>query len=196
VIYSPEEGWALYKVKPKARFINFASDSSAVDFYSHCEIVDINDSTFTYHDSILVSDPLEPWVSNWEPHFVDVTFAEWTAPSISDFRATFYTTEAGNGQPMFVDFRWTGIEEQPPTTPHPTFSVVTGLGSSIKLRYLHPSASSTLTIAIYDALGRLADEVVLDGPGTVTWGEGQSTGVYFIVPQEGTQPAQKVILVR
>jgi hypothetical protein len=185
-VESPIEGYALNNINPKALFTNFGTPVSAPQFYYHCKITDLNDSTYFYHDSVPGS--LESWESKW------VEFKEWTAPAISDFECTFYTTGAGKCQPMTVSFRWTGIKEQPPST-HPTFKVVTAVGNFVLLSSQSEERSQ---LSVFDASGRLVDEVVLDGPGTVSWPvtpDGFSPGVYFFRDAQGSQ-TQKAVLVR
>lgn len=58
-------------------------------------------------------------------------------------------------------------------------------------------AKELRAVSIFDASGRKVDEIA--GPrtgGVVSWGEGHTAGVYFIVPQDENLPTQKVILAR
>lgn len=88
--------------------------------------------------------------------------------------------------------------EEPVTPPEiqPIFEVVTAVGKQILLRF-SPSENRSQgdCVAIFDAAGRMVDELLLPQTGSITWGEGFSPGVYFIREAEGST-TQKVILVR
>ncbi|MBN2379794.1 hypothetical protein JXM67_08345 [candidate division WOR-3 bacterium] len=75
----------------------------------------------------------------------------------------------------------------------PTFEVVTGLGVQVQLVSYSEDCQM---LNVFDASGRLVDEVVLDGRVTVSWGNGHSPGVYFVKVMGERAAAHKVVLVR
>ena len=88
----------------------------------------------------------------------------------------------------------TGISEEPPTLQEPTFEVVTPIGPQIVLRA--PEGPQPLNLAVFDASGRLVDEIHLGPSSTVTWGEGYRPGVYFIrIEGDASATTYKVILI-
>ncbi len=89
-----------------------------------------------------------------------------------------------------------GIEEQP-ITQQPTFEVVTAVGSNIVLQFADASGPQSGCVAVYDATGRLVDEIRVPAQGgTITWGEGYGPGVYFIrIEGDASATTHKVILI-
>lgn len=89
------------------------------------------------------------------------------------------------------------ITEQPsvPVT-QPDWQITTPVGRRIVLRY--QDCPQGFHVDIYNAAGRKVDELHSNQTsGTVSWGEGHSPGVYFIVPEtQGAVRAQKVVLLR
>jgi hypothetical protein len=87
-----------------------------------------------------------------------------------------------------------GISEQPISVTQPSFRVVTNVGRQI---LLSSSSNQVLTLDIFDASGRLVDEVRCSASsGVVEWGSDHGPGVYFIKPPSNESSAQKVILIR
>jgi hypothetical protein len=89
------------------------------------------------------------------------------------------------------------LEVKEPVT-HPVtrrdWEIVTPVGRTITLRALEDT--EPLDLAVFDASGRMVDEIQLS-TGTVTWPvTHQTPGVYFIRERTGRAPAQKAILTR
>ncbi|MBD3286562.1 hypothetical protein GF359_08305 [candidate division WOR-3 bacterium] len=93
------------------------------------------------------------------------------------------TGDAGIGEPVTH-----------PVT-QPDWQVVSTVGSTVNLSYVnHPQGFHA---AVFDAAGRKVDEIASTSQsGTITWGEGQMPGVYFIREQSsGPCDTRKVILI-
>ncbi len=75
------------------------------------------------------------------------------------------------------------------------WQVLNTVGREIVLKYSnHPEGFHA---SVFDATGRRVDELHAPEPSRVIlWGQGQPTGVYFIVPQASNFIARKVVLVR
>ncbi len=191
-ITSPQEGHALHTVMPQVEFANFGMPDRATAFYYHCEITDLKDSSIVYHDSAFEEKDLSPW------QYKSITFAEWTAPTISDFKCTFYTTGAGRTQPMSVNFSWTGVSEpvtHQPSSPSSEMEILSPIGSTVTLRY--SNCPGGFSASVFDASGRKVDEIKSTAAsGTIEWGKCYGPGVYFIVPDAGSKQVAKVVLVK
>lgn len=88
------------------------------------------------------------------------------------------------------------VEEQP-VAESPSFEVVTAVGKLIVLRFANAGGTRSDCVAIFDATGRLVDELhVPQTGGTITWGEGYRAGVYFIRERSGNPTTHKVVLVQ
>lgn len=87
------------------------------------------------------------------------------------------------------------VEE--PVTPPVTqdWQVLSPVGREIVLMF--NESSSSLTLQVFDAAGRLVDELrVPQTGGTITWGEGYGAGVYFIrIEGDASATTHKVILI-
>jgi len=90
-----------------------------------------------------------------------------------------------------------GITEQPPAS-FPTFELLTSVGPQIKLRFADANRLQGDCVAVFDAAGRMVDEIhIPQTGGTITWGEGYSPGVYFIrIEGDASATTHKVVLVR
>jgi hypothetical protein len=74
-------------------------------------------------------------------------------------------------------------------------SVGSSIGPEIVLKYSNYLQGFYATI--YDVSGRMVEEIHNSATtGTITWGEGMSLGVYFILPQGSDTNPVKVILIR
>lgn len=110
----------------------------------------------------------------------------WTAPEPDDYDVLLLKLDA-NGDTVS-----TYISE---TAPQPVsgFAVSSPIGPQVLLTSY---SDEIIQLGIFDAAGSKVDELLLDGPGTVTWGSDFEPGVYFVVPRTGNQSAHKVVLVR
>ncbi len=197
-ISSPRGGTATES--PKATFVNISTESYSDSFYYRCVIENLDSSTVHYQDSILVTDEINPW------EYQNIEFAEvhWPLGHPANFRATFYATSAlGDSlrsRPMSTDLWWNGtsITEQQPEPHQSSFEVVTAVGSNIVLRFAGASGAHGDCVAIFDATGRLVDEIhIPQTGGTITWGEGYGPGVYFIrIEGDASATTHKVILIK
>jgi len=86
-----------------------------------------------------------------------------------------------------------GVEEPITLETHPDWLVANPIGRTVTLRA--SEASLPLDLAVFDASGRQVDEIRLSS-GTVQWGQGQPTGVYFIRQMSENPITHKVVLVR
>ena len=87
------------------------------------------------------------------------------------------------------------VKEEPVSDPLPSFELITPIGRTITLRV--PEGSTPLNLVVFDASGRMVDEIQLAQSTSLTWGEGFSPGVYFIRESSGkTSLTCKVILVK
>ncbi|MEA3310771.1 MAG: T9SS type A sorting domain-containing protein [candidate division WOR-3 bacterium] len=90
-----------------------------------------------------------------------------------------------------------GVEEEPPVAPvthQSDWQVSVSVGRQIVLRA--PANARPLDLAVFDASGRMVDEVHLGPSSTITWGDGYSPGVYFIrIEGDASATTQKVILI-
>lgn len=89
-----------------------------------------------------------------------------------------------------------GISEPVPVT-HPVthLEIANPIGKGIVLRYW--DCSQGFHAFIYDASGRKVDEIHAQGEsGILTWGQGRSTGVYFIKTNSPNISATKVVLIK
>ncbi len=87
-----------------------------------------------------------------------------------------------------------GIAEEPPMTHPSDWQVITAIGQEIVLRY--SNLPHGFHASVFDASGRKVDELHCNlTEGTVSWGKGRSTGVYFIRDVSGSMAIGKVILV-
>ena len=87
-----------------------------------------------------------------------------------------------------------GIKEETVINPPLSFEVVVSIGPQIVLSY--ENYPQGFHASIFDATGRKVDELHATGAsGTITWGETQTPGVYFIRSTSGTAAVRKVILV-
>lgn len=93
------------------------------------------------------------------------------------------------------------VEETIKPETQPGFEVVTAVGKQIVLRFANADRSQGDCVAIFDATGRLVDEIRVPAQGgTITWGvtpgDGFSPGVYFIREMGKSASTHKVVLVR
>jgi len=80
-----------------------------------------------------------------------------------------------------------------PVTHQSDWQVQVSIGSQITLRA--PEGGEPLNLAVFDASGRMVDEIHLAGQ-TLTWGEGYGPGVYFIrIEGDASATTHKVILI-
>jgi len=83
-----------------------------------------------------------------------------------------------------------------PVTPvtHPDWQVSVSVGRQIVLRA--PEGAEPLNLTVFDASGRLVDEIRLASSSTISWGEGMSPGVYFIKSDGDSSKTSKIVLVK
>ncbi|MBN2379789.1 hypothetical protein JXM67_08315 [candidate division WOR-3 bacterium] len=86
----------------------------------------------------------------------------------------------------------TSISEVEPAR-EPGFEILTSTGSKVHLSSLR---DERLQLKIFDASGRLVDELALDGHSKATWGNGFLPGIYFIKGISLNQVPCKVILIK
>jgi hypothetical protein len=95
----------------------------------------------------------------------------------------------------FADGRWTGIAE-PAIRESPSWELASSVGSRIVLRY--SNFPDGLYCDIFDASGRRMGVIQsISSSGSITWGDGQGSGVYFIrlnTPQVSS--IKRFVLVR
>jgi hypothetical protein len=154
------------------------------DFYCHCQIWPKGGDTIAtlsppYHCKYLISYPLEPGDS------VLVKFAEWFSDDSSRYTARFYTSK--DSEPIWqtrektVEFQGVPDAEiiEHPIALAPAWELVNTVGQQITLRYTN--FPDGLQGCIFDAAGRKVDVIQSVSPsGSITWGDGQGSGVYFI----------------
>jgi hypothetical protein len=95
-----------------------------------------------------------------------------------------------------TDWDFPGVEEQPIVRDASDWEVLTSIGQRIVLKY--EDRPEGFSASVFDAAGRKVDEIRAAGSsGTITWGSGYGSGVYFIrIPFEDSSVTQKVILIR
>ncbi len=78
----------------------------------------------------------------------------------------------------------------------PKLELITSIGPQITLRYSH--CPEGFHVSIFDATGRKVDEIhSASSAGLINWGEGHSSGVYFIrFTGDGFETIQKVTVLR
>jgi WD40 repeat protein len=90
---------------------------------------------------------------------------------------------------------YVAVEEEPTTDGQVNWEVISSIGSQITLQYT--DSPQGFVADIFDVTGRKVGELHnTESSGVVYWGQGQPTGVYFIVPQASDLIARKVVLVR
>jgi len=90
--------------------------------------------------------------------------------------------------------QYLGITETPIADRN--LELLSAIGRQIVLRYAdHPQGFSA---SIFDASGRKVDEIRSASPsGSITWGEGHGSGVYFLRVEDGSSSSvQKLVLIR
>lgn len=69
------------------------------------------------------------------------------------------------------------------------------IGRTVSLQY--SNSPTGFHASVFDASGRAVDEIQSNlTQGTLTWGQGQNPGVYFIRPSTGVRPPARVVIVR
>ncbi len=69
------------------------------------------------------------------------------------------------------------------------------IGRTVSLQY--SNSPTGFHASVFDASGRAVDEIASNlTQGTLTWGQGQNPGVYFIRPSTGVRPTARVVIVR
>ncbi|MCK4231631.1 T9SS type A sorting domain-containing protein [candidate division WOR-3 bacterium] len=88
------------------------------------------------------------------------------------------------------------VAEEPAKETPTLWTPLSPIGNKIVLLY-HNNPEG-LHAQVFDATGRKVNEVHADGSsGTITWGEDQRPGVYFIRVESGvSRQMQKVVLIR
>ena len=90
---------------------------------------------------------------------------------------------------------YVGIAEPVIPPAQTNWQVVSPIGSTVTLRY--SNLPQGFHAFVYDASGRKVDEMRSQGEsGTITWGQGVSTGVYFIKTNSPNILATKVVLLK
>ena len=87
-----------------------------------------------------------------------------------------------------------GVEEPSAPTLQHDWQITQSIGRTITLRA--PEGAEPLDLAVFDASGRMIDELILDGSATITWGECYGPGVYFIKEISKDPITRKVILLK
>ncbi len=192
-ILSPWKDYPVTAVKPKARFLNKSSSRCNYDIYYHCAIVGFDSHEADRHDSVLVKGGLDAWKT------VDIEFPEWTSEYVSAYRATFWATGTGGhsfpSEPMSITFyKKSDVEEAP--QPEPLLEILNPVGDEIILKFR--GCSRGFSAEIFEASGRKIDELCsTQERGTLTWGKGHSSGVYFLRFTDGDRTKiLKVAIVR
>jgi len=92
---------------------------------------------------------------------------------------------------------YAGVAE--PTVTHPViqpdWQVVSAIGPFVTLRYENRPLG--FHAQVFDASGRKVDEITSTSPsGTITWGEGRESGVYFLRGVDISNEVYKIIITR
>ena len=86
------------------------------------------------------------------------------------------------------------VSEKPIDT-ETNWQLLSSIGSEVVMRYA--DCPQGFRAEVFDASGSKVDEIYADGPsGTITWGDGYKSGVYFIRETKGKGSGQKVVLIR
>jgi len=145
----------------------------------------------------------------WEGHLNKGEYYRYTAPpddasahaiyhiTATDEIATVcncYDRQGSDFYPV-ANIGTSAISEETETSLPLDWQVLNTVGREVVLQYSnHPEG---FRASIFDATGRKVDELHAPEPSRVIlWGQGQPTGVYFIVPQASNLIARKVVLVR
>lgn len=190
-ILRPNKNENVYRFAPSALFTNLSTDYAGYP-YAHCKITDAASQELYYHDSIRLTSGIMPWET------LKKEFVPWVAQTITQYTATFYASalvgDSLPSRPMSVSFRWTGVEE-PVIQPSPTLVMVKSLGPELIMRY--SNYPSGFCAEIFDAAGRRVDKFSSNlTSGTISWGKGNSSGVYFIRTNNDEAKIQKMVLVK
>jgi hypothetical protein len=97
---------------------------------------------------------------------------------------------------LLTDWPTPPAVSEPAPVPQPSdWHITQSVGHQIVLQY--SNSPQGFAADIFDVTGRKVDELHAPEPSRVIlWGQGQPTGVYFIVPQASNLIARKVVLVR
>lgn len=88
-----------------------------------------------------------------------------------------------------------GFFEEPTENSSGNWQILNPIGQGIVLRYV--DCLQGFHAQVFDVMGRKVDEIhIPDASGTVIWGEGYRTGVYFISPFMNDALPRKAVLVR
>lgn len=189
---NPQKDSIIHRMVPSAWFRNLSSHDAVEDFYCHCEISSNTFSTSTYHASYWISYSLGLGDS------VLIKFPEWISDDSALYTARFYTTcetkPSWSCREMPVQFKgspFEGINED--RTLSSSFELVRTCGPMFVLRY--SNFSTGFQANLFDATGRKVDEINYASPsGTISWGEGEPSGVYFIKLLHRTSVLGKVVI--
>lgn len=170
LVWAPERMQNTGTITPYALFENISTEDFAGNFFCHCEITDLTAGVLCYHDSVEVTGGLLILESR------TIEFSKWSTDDISEFQALFYTAGEFESDSMTVDFRLTGIDEEPEDPDFPVeWKLVEPFGPEIILRY--PDLTETVLISLFDPSGRRVDETEVSGSsGTVTWARASRPG--------------------
>lgn len=98
---------------------------------------------------------------------------------------------------LVTDWDMGSVISEPPVT-HlllPDFEITLPISPTVTLRY--SNCAGGFQASVYDAGGRRVDKISTPNQsGTLSWGKGKSSGVYFIVSEKGSKQVEKVILVK
>lgn len=179
-------------------------------FRYFCEIRNLGQEKVVYKDTIYISeydpeyDPEEDDYESWESK--EIEFSKWYADTTGEYSITFSFdtlfpgTWPKKSRPLTVNFFVSstepGIAEQPIIGGTSSWVVLVAVGSRIVLSY--NNSPGGFSAAVFDATGRKVDELHSTQPeDIISWGDGFSHGVYFIVVESNTsKQARKVILIK
>lgn len=179
-VVAPQETTCVHSIVPAAYFTN-TNAGRVKNFYCHCEIWPKNLDILPllsppYHCEYWISYTVEPGDS------VLVEFSRWISDNSSAYTARFYATDVFS-TPRTVDFEGSvGFVENPQLkSPRLDVSV---LLSEMVIAY-SVTEDQNATIFLYDALGRLIENEVVQGSGSVSFKSGLASGVYFVKLETG-----------
>lgn len=198
IIEKPISDSTIAYMVPTAWFKN-SGTMPAEDFYCHCEIWPEGSGLLSppYHVKYWISYPLDPGDS------VLVQFSEWTCDDHAQYTARFYTSK--DSEPIwqtrektvtFYGEPYAGISEDQPEPLQPTWNLATTCGPRLIVQY--SGFSHGFSAQIFDAVGRKITVLrSVNTSGSITWGDDQGSGVYFIrINGPQVSSIKRLVLIR